>query len=44
VTVALAGAGKRWLLLTVALAIGLVAALVTQHLAGAWTGFMGHSG
>ena len=44
VTAALAGAGKRWLLLTIGLAIGLIAALATYHLAGAWTGLMGHSG
>lgn len=44
VTAALAGAGKRWLLLTTALGIGLIAALATYHLAGAWTGFMGDNG
>jgi hypothetical protein len=40
----LAGAGRRWLLLTAALAVGLVTALATYHLAGAWTGFMAHGG
>lgn len=44
VTAALAGAGKRWLLLTAALAIGLVAALATYHLAGSWTSYMTHNG
>lgn len=38
VSTALAGAGRRWLLLTGALAIGLVLALATYHLAGPWTG------
>jgi hypothetical protein len=33
---AVAGAGQRWLLLVAALALGLVAALVTYGLAGAW--------
>jgi hypothetical protein len=33
---ALAGAGQRWLLLAAALALGLVAALATYGLAGAW--------
>jgi len=42
--VALAGAGKRWLLLTAALAVGLVIALATYHLAGSWSGFTGHFG
>jgi hypothetical protein len=40
----LAGAGRRWLLLTAALAVGLVIALATYHLAGNWTGFMAHTG
>jgi hypothetical protein len=44
VTAALAGAGKRWLLLAAAVAIGLLAALATYHLAGPWTGFMAQSG
>jgi hypothetical protein len=35
---ALAGAGQRWLLLTAALAVGLVIAVATYHLAGNWTG------
>jgi hypothetical protein len=38
VSTALAGAGRRWLLLTGALAIGLVLALATYHLAAPWTG------
>jgi hypothetical protein len=38
VSAVLAGAGRRWLLLTGALAIGLVIALATYHLAGSWTG------
>jgi hypothetical protein len=42
--VALAGAGRRWMLLTAALGAGLVIALATYHLAGNWTGFMTHSG
>ena len=33
---ALAGAGRRWLLLLAAIAIGLVIALATYHLAGPW--------
>jgi hypothetical protein len=33
----LAGAGRRWLLLTAALAVGLVIAIATYHLAGHWT-------
>jgi hypothetical protein len=37
----LAGAGRRWLALTVALALGLVIALATYHLAGPWTGLLG---
>lgn len=41
---ALAGAGRRWLLLTAALAVGLVVALATYHLAGQWAGFLGRSG
>lgn len=32
----LAGAGRRWLALTVALGLGLVIALATYHLAGPW--------
>ena len=36
--------GRRWLLLTAALAVGLVIALATYHLAGNWTGFMAHGG
>jgi hypothetical protein len=40
----LAGAGRRWMLLTAALAVGLVIALATYHLAGNWTGFMAHTG
>lgn len=40
----LASAGRRWLLLTAALAVGLATALATYHMAGAWTGFMAHSG
>jgi hypothetical protein len=35
-TAVLAGAGRRWLLLLGALAIGLVIALATYHLAGPW--------
>jgi hypothetical protein len=35
-TAVLAGAGRRWLLLLGALAIGLVIALATYHLAGSW--------
>ena len=42
--VTLAGAGQRWLLLTAALAVGLVIALATYHLAGNWTGFMANGG
>lgn len=34
----LAGAGQRWLLLVAALAAGLVIAVATYHLSGAWTG------
>jgi hypothetical protein len=37
--VALAGAGKRWVLLLAALAAGLVVAVATYHMAGSWTGF-----
>ncbi len=44
VTATVAGAGHRWLLLTAALAIGLVAALATYHLAGGWTGLLTHGG
>lgn len=35
---ALAGAGKRWLLLVTALLAGLAIAAATYHLAGRWTG------
>ncbi len=35
---ALAGAGQRWLLLTAALAVGLVIAVATYHMSSAWTG------
>ena len=41
---ALAGAGRRWALLTAALAVGLVIALATYHLAGSWTGLGTHGG
>ncbi|HEX5189138.1 MAG TPA: hypothetical protein VFW16_06345 [Streptosporangiaceae bacterium] len=44
VSAVLAGAGRRWLLLTGALAIGLVLALATYHLAGPWTGQVLHDG
>jgi len=40
---ALAGAGQRWLLLAGALAIGLVVAVATAHLAGSWTDFHTHT-
>ena len=40
----LAGAGRRWMVLTAALAVGLVIALATYHLAGSWTGFMANGG
>jgi len=43
VRAALAGAGRRWALLLAALAVGLVLALATYHLAGTWTGFMAGS-
>jgi hypothetical protein len=36
--VVLAGAGRRWLLLLGAIAVGLVIAMATYHLAGPWTG------
>jgi hypothetical protein len=36
---ALAGAGRRWVLLLAALAVGLVIAVATAHLAGSWAGF-----
>ena len=42
--VTLAGAGRRWMLLTAALGAGLVIALATYHLAGSWTDLMAHSG
>jgi hypothetical protein len=38
----LAGAGKRWLLLVIALATGMVIAVATYHLAGNWTAIAGH--
>lgn len=41
---ALAGAGRRWMLLTAALVGGLVIALATYHLAVPWTGFLAHGG
>lgn len=44
VRAALAGAGRRWLLLTAALVAGLVIALATYHLAGLWTGFLAGGG
>ncbi len=44
VKAALAGAGRRWMLLTAALAFGLILALATYHLAGNWAGFMSHGG
>jgi hypothetical protein len=40
----LAGAGRRWLLLTAALAVGLIAALATVRLASPWIGWLGHGG
>lgn len=40
----LAGAGRRWALLTCAVAAGLVLALATYHLAVPWTGQVGHGG
>lgn len=40
----LAGTGRRWLLLTASLAVGLVLALATYHLAGNWAGFMAAGG
>lgn len=40
----LAGAGRRWMLLTAALAAGFVIALATYHLAVPWTGFLAHGG
>jgi hypothetical protein len=42
--VTLAGAGRRWILLTAALGAGLVIALATYHLAGSWTDFLARSG
>jgi len=39
---ALAGAGQRWLLLTAALAVGVVIAVATYHTSGAWTGSLKH--
>jgi len=44
VTATVAGARQRWLLLTAALAIGLVAALATYHLAGGWSGLLTRGG
>jgi hypothetical protein len=38
----LAGAGKRWLLIASALAIGLVIAIATYHTAGNWARFHSH--
>jgi hypothetical protein len=43
-SVSLAGAGRRWALLTCALCAGLVLALATYHLAGHWTGQVIHGG
>ena len=40
----LAGAGRRWMLLTASLVAGLVLALFTYHLAGNWTSFLAHHG
>lgn len=40
----LAGAGRRWALLTTSLVIGLVLALATYHLAWRWTGYLAHHG
>ena len=40
----LAGAGRRWLTLTIALAAGLVLAFATYNLAAPWTGFLTHGG
>lgn len=37
----LAGRGTRWLLLTASIVGGLVLAMATVHMAGAWTGFSG---
>lgn len=39
----LAGAGKRWLLLVVALAVGLVIAVATYHMAGSWADFQANA-
>jgi len=41
---ALAGAGRRWLALTVALALGLIVALATYRLASPWASLFGRSG
>lgn len=38
----LAGAGRRWLLLLAALAVGFVVAAATAHLEGSWSGFHNH--
>lgn len=40
----LAGAGRRWLLLTGSLVVGLVIALASYHLAFRWSGFTGPFG
>ena len=39
----LAGAGRRWLLLTCSLVLGLVIAVASYHLAYRWTDFTGHA-
>ncbi len=44
VSTILAGAGRRWLLLASALAVGLVLAMATYHLAGSWTGQLAQHG
>ncbi len=41
---ALAGAGRRWALLTASLAVGLILALSTYHLAGGWDRYLSHGG
>ncbi|MDA8319206.1 MAG: hypothetical protein M0030_05275 [Actinomycetota bacterium] len=40
----LAGAGRRWMLLTASLIVGLVLALATYHLGSQWTSFLAHHG
>ncbi|MHB1874680.1 MAG: hypothetical protein ACYCPF_07480 [Streptosporangiaceae bacterium] len=40
----LAGAGRRWMLLSISLVAGLVLALATYHLAGPWAPFLAHHG